>query len=103
MTENTHSEHSNGIQHPYSMTTEVGEGGGIHIENTQKNTIKSTFDVLERFNRAIERKKKIPVTVRYDADIVDWFQRQGRGYQSRMNAALRAFMEIQQQAEANGK
>ena len=36
---------------------------------------------------------KEQLTVRFDADIVDWFKKQGRGYQTRMNAVLRAFME----------
>ncbi|MGH8555123.1 MAG: BrnA antitoxin family protein [Gammaproteobacteria bacterium] len=38
-------------------------------------------------------KHKEQLTVRFDADIVDWFKKQGRGYQTRMNAVLRAFME----------
>ena len=31
--------------------------------------------------------------VRVDADVVDWFQRQGQGYQTRMNQALREYVE----------
>lgn len=38
-----------------------------------------------------ERKKQL--TVRFDADVVEWFKTQGKGYQSRMNAVLRAYME----------
>ncbi|MCA8932264.1 MAG: BrnA antitoxin family protein, partial [Rhodospirillaceae bacterium] len=33
------------------------------------------------------------LTVRFDRDIVDWFRAQGRGYQTRMNAVLRAYVE----------
>ncbi len=33
---------------------------------------------------------KQQLTLRLDADVVDWFKRQGAGYQSRINAALRA-------------
>ena len=33
------------------------------------------------------------VSVRYDADVVDFFKSQGRGWQARMNAVLRSFME----------
>jgi uncharacterized protein (DUF4415 family) len=33
------------------------------------------------------------LTVRFDADMVEWFRRQGRGYQTRMNAILRAYFE----------
>jgi len=35
---------------------------------------------------------KTPLTLRLDADLVAWFRSQGRGYQARMNAALRAYM-----------
>lgn len=33
------------------------------------------------------------ITVRLDADMLDWFRRQGRGYQTRINAILRAYFE----------
>jgi uncharacterized protein (DUF4415 family) len=36
---------------------------------------------------------KAPVTLRLDKDIIAWFKSQGRGYQTRINAALRAFVE----------
>jgi uncharacterized protein (DUF4415 family) len=36
---------------------------------------------------------KRPLSLRLDADIIDWFQRQGSGYQTRMNAVLRAYVE----------
>jgi uncharacterized protein (DUF4415 family) len=32
---------------------------------------------------------KQQLTLRIDADVVDWFKQQGEGYQSRINAALR--------------
>jgi uncharacterized protein (DUF4415 family) len=41
------------------------------------------------------RENKRQVTVRYDAEVVDFFKNQGRGWQSRMNAVLRAFVESQ--------
>ncbi len=40
---------------------------------------------------------KKPIALRLDADVVDWFQRQGPGYQTRINAALREFVERHQQ------
>lgn len=39
---------------------------------------------------------KKAVTMRLDADVVDWFKRQGRGYQTRINKLLRAYMETHQ-------
>jgi uncharacterized protein (DUF4415 family) len=37
--------------------------------------------------------KKERLTVRFDADVVNWFKKQGRGYQTRMNTVLRSFYE----------
>ena len=38
---------------------------------------------------------KEQVSLRLDRDVVAWFRRQGRGYQTRMNAVLRAYVEAQ--------
>ena len=35
---------------------------------------------------------KASLTLRLDQDVVDYFRAGGRGYQTRMNAALRSFM-----------
>lgn len=35
---------------------------------------------------------KEPISLRVDADVLTWFRSQGPGYQSRMNAVLRAYM-----------
>ena len=53
----------------------------------------------EMFARAVVRKGLKPVTkkallsLRIDEDVIEWFKAQGAGYQSRMNALLRAYME----------
>ena len=36
---------------------------------------------------------KASISLRIDADVLDWFKSNGAGYQSRMNAVLRAFKE----------
>jgi uncharacterized protein (DUF4415 family) len=36
---------------------------------------------------------KASVSLRIDADVLAWFKAQGRGYQTRMNAVLRAFKD----------
>ena len=45
--------------------------------------------VRGQFYRPIKR----PLSLRIDADVVDWFQRRGQGYQTRMNQALREYVE----------
>ncbi len=42
---------------------------------------------------AFYRPVKKPLSLRVDADVIDWFQRQGQGYQTRMNAVLRNYVE----------
>ena len=41
------------------------------------------------FYRPINR----PLSLRVEADILDWFQRQGQGHQTLMNFALREYVE----------
>ena len=36
---------------------------------------------------------KASISLRLDADVVHWFKSQGPGYQTRMNAVLRAFKD----------
>ena len=38
------------------------------------------------------RPRKLQITARLDADVLDWLKRQGKGYQSRINAILRREM-----------
>lgn len=43
----------------------------------------------------INLSEKKPVTMRLDNDILEFFKSQGKGYQTRINAVLRAYMEAQ--------
>ncbi len=53
----------------------------------------------EMFARAVVRHGlkpkliKAQLTLRIDQDVVDWFKAQGKGYQTKINALLRAYME----------
>ena len=38
---------------------------------------------------------KARVTLRLDQDVLAWFKTQGKGYQTRINAVLRAYMDAQ--------
>jgi uncharacterized protein (DUF4415 family) len=45
-------------------------------------------------------RNKKHASLRLDADMLDWFRSQGRGYQTRMNAVLRLY--YQQQTQKRG-
>lgn len=48
----------------------------------------------------LEISRKQDVHIRLDSDILHWFKGQGRGYQTRINAVLRAFVENQKKSTA---
>ena len=41
----------------------------------------------------LPKPSKRQMTIRFDADLIDWFKSHGKGYQSHMNAVLRAYMD----------
>jgi uncharacterized protein (DUF4415 family) len=56
----------------------------------------------EMFAKAILRKgltpvvRKTQITLRIDEDVLSWFRRQGRGYQTRINTLLKAYKDAHQ-------
>ena len=58
----------------------------------------------EMFARAVVRRglhltpPKEQITLRLDADVLKWFRSRGSGYQTQINALLRAFMEAHRKA-----
>jgi uncharacterized protein (DUF4415 family) len=55
-------------------------------------------DWMAKAQRVMPRTKRI-VTLRLDPNVLDWFMQGGRGYQTRINAVLKAFVEAQQQQQ----
>jgi uncharacterized protein (DUF4415 family) len=57
----------------------------------------------EMFAKAVVRRGLTPppnkqqVTLRLDSDVLAWFREHGRGYQTQINALLRAYMEAHQE------
>lgn len=41
---------------------------------------------------------KVPVGLKLDQDVLDWFRSNGRGYQTRINSILRRYMEANRKA-----
>ena len=46
---------------------------------------------------------KEQTSIRFDADVLQWFRSQGRGYQTRMNAVLRAYYEAHKEEKKKKK
>jgi len=56
----------------------------------------------EMFAKAVLRRglkpvvRKTQITLRIDEDVLTWFKKQGRGYQTRINSLLKAYKEANQ-------
>lgn len=46
---------------------------------------------------------KTGVYIRLDGDVLDWFKRQGKGYQTRINAILRTYYEAHRKEHPRAK
>ncbi|MGC1398673.1 BrnA antitoxin family protein [Candidatus Binatus sp.] len=45
---------------------------------------------------------KQDIHIRLDRDILEWFKAHGRGYQTRINAVLRAFVQTRERGNRKG-
>ena len=45
--------------------------------------------------RVVMHEPKQAVSLRLDREVMEWFKKQGRGYQTRINAVLRAYVNAQ--------
>lgn len=72
-----------------------------HIDAQTEETLERAIagdpdwrDVPRDWHRGAEAvmpRPKVPVSIRLDADLVEFFRKQGRGWQTKVNAVLRAY------------
>lgn len=60
---------------------------------TEKKNTRLDVPLLAMKIADLYRPLKKPITLRLDADILAWFKKDGRRYQTRINRALRKVME----------
>jgi uncharacterized protein (DUF4415 family) len=63
----------------------------VHAAVASDPEIRPTDDAFWKDARVVMPKRKETVTMRLDADLLAWFRHE-RGYQTRINAILRAYM-----------
>jgi len=78
-----------------AKTARVQHKPGRHKSLSLKASVEETkqpFSSMEEALRFYKPLKK-PVTFRLDADVLAWFKKDGKRYQTRINRALREVME----------
>ncbi len=67
------------------------------------DTFEARPEWLEKAVIVRPARNKRQTTIRFDEDMLEWFREQGAGYQTHMNAVLRAYYEAQRQRKkSNG-
>lgn len=51
-----------------------------------------------RTTKPVLPERKVPISLRMDREVVEWFKAHGRRYQSRMNAVLKAYVHAHRKA-----
>lgn len=89
--------------HPPTLTaeeqkawTELQEIGDDGIDYSDIPPLPATG--WRRVSELIPAENKQQITLRLDADVLEFFRRTGRRYQSRINAALREYIATQKKA-----
>jgi uncharacterized protein (DUF4415 family) len=66
------------------------------------------YSDIPRLDKSFLKKATMPwppekkqLTIRLDADVLDWLKRHGKGYQTRINRILRVVMESQPSGSAH--
>ncbi len=79
-----------------SIKSDLARLDALKDENIDYSEIPDLSALGEEFwNKAVVKRAepKIQVTIRLDREVLDWFKAQGKGYQTRINAVLRAYKE----------
>ena len=81
------------------VTYHKRENGALEPLSATVNAIEAKSRAMAQWARAeLADPLKTPVTIRLDRDLVQWFKDKGPRYQTRINAALRRYVEAQGKA-----
>lgn len=81
---------------PQAVRDELAALGAMPDEAIDTSDIPEVTDWTHAVRGKFYRPIKQQLTLRLDADVVDWFKRhpgEAKGYQTRMNRALREYVE----------
>ncbi len=78
---------------PRLSSAEKKRLNAMHDEDIDYSDIPALTDAFWNHAKILKPTPKQMVSFRVDVPVLGWFRKQGKGYQSYMNAVLRAFVE----------
>ena len=78
----------------------------LRTRSEENSSNSDSSDLNEKFwdnLEVFEPREKKPVSLRIDEDILEFFKKDGPGYQSRINAVLKAYVEAMRSKDNTGK
>ena len=97
--ESFHSEKPRAAKKQSTLSRSVPKAGRPSIERYGHPTADHPEANINHIVNGIVRRGLVPlpakasISLRIDVDVLDWFKAQGPGYQTRINAVLRAFRD----------
>jgi uncharacterized protein (DUF4415 family) len=82
----------NGDPVPTDLIAELDALDAMDNENIDLSDMPEIVDWSKAERGKFYRPVKGPVSIRLDTDVIAWFKASGEGYQTRINAALRAYV-----------
>jgi uncharacterized protein (DUF4415 family) len=83
-----------------TMRAELKRLASMKDEDIDTRDIPEVTDWSGAVRGGFYRPVKQAVTIRLDADVLEWFRSQGDGYQTRMNQALREYVSHRRAGKA---
>lgn len=83
-----------------TTTMNSGEGLNQDLTDWKRLDAMTDSDIAElnadffKNTEVLRPPEKKHVSIRLDADVLEWMKSQGKGYQSRINPVLRAYYEV---------
>lgn len=77
----------------HNATTKAKVGNTVDDPDCPRQTKEelAKFRPWYELHKDLYKSKKTDVHIRIDSDVLEWFKEQGKGYQTKINAVLRAY------------
>jgi len=76
-----------------SIASDLHRLDAMKDEDIDYSDIPEADEAFFRQAKVYLPQRKVSINVRYDREVIEYFKKGGPGYQTRMNAILRAYME----------